>query len=219
MAKNVCSVEVCDRSARSAGLCPAHYERQRRTSRLNPDLPVRRRTAMPKVCTVDGCSSAVAGGGLCGLHYSQAFRQGFRATGLAMPCEVDDCNEPARSRGYCSSHYAKWRRWGTATPEPRPRPALKKRDSRSGYVWVKAPDNPMAMINGYVAEHRLVMSQAIGRPLEKFENVHHVNGVRDDNRLENLELWNTYQPSGQRVPDKVTWAVEILRLYAPERLA
>lgn len=81
------------------------------------------------------------------------------------------------------------------------------------------PDHPNADSNGRVAEHRHVMSESLGRPLEPFENVHHINGVRDDNRLENLELWNTCQPAGQRVDDKVAWALEILRLYAPEKLA
>lgn len=76
----------------------------------------------------------------------------------------------------------------------------------------------MTMANGYIPEHRLVMSNHLGRPLEPFENVHHINGFRDDNRLENLELWNTYQPAGQRVEDKVAWAVQILRLYQPELL-
>jgi hypothetical protein len=63
------------------------------------------------------------------------------------------------------------------------------------------------------------MMQDLGRDLIKDENVHHINGVRTDNRLENLELWNKTQPSGQRVVDKVEWATELLAFYAPERLS
>ena len=68
-------------------------------------------------------------------------------------------------------------------------------------------------------EHRFVMEQILGRPLLPEENVHHINGDRTDNRPENLELWTRSQPSGQRVADKVEWATELLRLYAPERLS
>lgn len=63
-------------------------------------------------------------------------------------------------------------------------------------------------------QHREVMKNHLGRDLLREETVHHINGVRHDNRLENLELWSTSQPYGQRVSDKVAWAREILALYA-----
>lgn len=65
--------------------------------------------------------------------------------------------------------------------------------AHQGYMQVLAePDDPIAgaMKNkvGYVLEHRLVMARHLGRPLTSTETVHHKNGKRDDNRIENLEL-------------------------------
>lgn len=82
-----------------------------------------------------------------------------------------------------------------------------------GYILIRKPDHPNSRVNGEIFEHVYIMSEYLGRPLLKHENVHHKNGFKDDNRIENLELWSTFQPTGQRVEDKIKWAKEILEIY------
>lgn len=86
----------------------------------------------------------------------------------------------------------------------------------NGYVMVWNPTHPNAKggrDKSYVAEHRMIMSNHLGRPLLKSEQVHHKNGDRADNRIENLELWSTSQPSGQRIEDKLKWAKDFINIY------
>lgn len=86
-----------------------------------------------------------------------------------------------------------------------------------GYIALTCQwDHPNARSRGHLLEHVKVMSEVLGRPLHGDENVHHINGDRTDNRPENLELWSTKQPQGQRVVDKVAWAREILERYGNE---
>lgn len=110
-------------------------------------------------------------------------------------------------------HYARYTRHGDPLKGGR-KPAQGIIDA-GGYRYFERRDHPNASKHGMIAEHRLVMSEHLGRPLQPNEEVHHRNGDRLDNRIENLELWSTSQPKGQRVVDKLAWAYEILATYAP----
>lgn len=82
-----------------------------------------------------------------------------------------------------------------------------------GYVMIKVPDHPRARSRDCVFEDILMREAHLGRYLLPGENVHHRNGVRNANRLENLELWTRPQSPGTRVEDAIAWAWEILDRY------
>lgn len=72
--------------------------------------------------------------------------------------------------------------------------------TKEGYSQVFVAENDplrcMAQVGGYVPEHRLVVARLLGRPLERHESVHHINGQRTDNRIENLQLRQGHHGAG-----------------------
>jgi hypothetical protein len=153
-------------------------------------------------CALDGCRShEIHCRGFCYRHYKQLRYRGdsrVEPPGGFNRCSVNGCNEVVRAHGRCSTHDKQWRTTGQCWPigsHGAPIPGL----NTSGYVTVHCPGHPMARSRGHVLQHRLVMANHLGRSLRPDERVHHKNGVRHDNRLENLDLWNVGHPAGQLV--------------------
>ncbi len=137
-------------------------------------------------------------------------------------CGVSGCDKPARGR-VCTMHSQRYRKYGTydriCSSSGCTAPAVTQRGrclEHRGSINGNGYRHFQTARGKFIAEHRMVMEQKLGRPLRPGENVHHINGDKLDNRPENLELWTRRQPVGQRVDDKIAWAIEFLREYGYE---
>lgn len=155
---HICSAPNCGRKARANGLCHAHWQRQK--NGLSLETPIKEKALGPFVqCFIPGCKNRAASRGMC-LNHSERRRRGF----------IDEAGNKLRDR----------------FPIGRPRT---DRHYLDGYVLVWAPeDHPHAQSSGLILEHRLAMERHLERYLEEWEIVHHKDGNRSNNTIENLEL-------------------------------
>ena len=183
------------------------------------DRPIRRRApnGQRAICAAPACARRENTHGYCGAHWHRV----QRGTDLRTPlrkmvhgdrCDREGCDRPYLTKGLCSLHYSRLQRGGDLSAPPRWIAKVgETRTSPGGYVLVKTQQGRLA--SNWEPQHRLVMEDHLGRALHQDETVHHISGDRADNRIENLELWSSRQPGGQRVADKLVWAREILQRY------
>jgi len=179
----ICKNSLCERHVKREGLlCPKHNV-----------------IALDLRCNVEGClnyrrrTKSI----MCSYHIELK----RRAT-LINKCTIDGCIRIEQTSSLCGFHYKRKRDTGsTGSVNPIKAPAGSG-SLKDGYI--------IKTINGKqnIYEHRHVMSQKIGRPLFSFENIHHKNGNKADNRIENLEIWISKQPPGQRVVDMISYLVD-----------
>lgn len=199
----ICSVDGCERKHAARGLCHTHWMRWHEHG---DPLVVKSKRRVERACAVDGCDKPFLARELCDKHYYRWRKYGDPEIGAFMPSQVE--RKQCGPCEWCGKMFM-----ATVAPNRPPRAFCgracsnrargAKRPHRrldgKGYVLVWAPDHPNVMPStGYVREHRLVMSQHLCRPLMADELVHHRNGIKTDNRLENLELMSPQQHSALR---------------------
>lgn len=206
-----CVVEGCVKEETRRGLCGTHYMAWRR-GQLNENGMEKR----PKLrvssygpeahCTVEGCARRPKVRGLCYTH-SVRFKKGQdlvpeikthyqKDAKSYVVCSVLNCERRAFSKSMCGTH-ASQRQSGLIDDvgnklrdKKKPGPP-RKADQYivDGYILVWAPEgHPHPQASGRILEHRLVMEGQLGRYLEEWELVHHEDGNRQNNEIDNLKL-------------------------------
>lgn len=138
----------------------------------------------------------------CKYEYSNAPSTPWKIARLLLKC---DCGETewVKAVGVKRRLIEKRKPYEDYCKACRPKP--KSFINYHGHRMIFSPDQKLKHVTprGMILEHVYVMCKHLNRELKTTENVHHINGDKLDNNLKNLELWDTSQPKGQRVQDKI----------------
>lgn len=221
-----CSVDGCARKPKTRGMCGMHYQRWRDEGSPGPAAP----TAYRKECSVEGCGRKHKSLGYCEPHLYRVRRYGDprvdqpvqEKTPRPDECEVEGCHDEVSARRMCGSHYAQAKAGRPLTI------GGKRVYGPRGAGHVNKDGYRVIGVGGRSRfEHQIIAEEALGRPLLRGEEIHHLNGDRLGNWTDgpfvlnergnlasgNLEIWSTSQPKGQEVGPKVEWALDLLGLY------
>lgn len=144
-------------------------------------------------CEVKGCDKPQLAKGLCRNHYIMKRKYGRthlirRPNGVKnIPCEIEGCSKPGFCKGLCEEHYQRLRMYGR----------LERINAPANTVHIEHGYKVIRLNGKTIKVHRLIMEEQINRPLSPDEIVHHINGNKLDNRIENLEIMTTAEHTAE----------------------
>ncbi len=222
-----CRLESCERNVYASSCASLTTDGCSVTATSTPTCPIGRSHRSLRPCSVADCDERADGRGLATATISGGVGRGGAGGHAAVPsAPAGDLRGRGLRPGVIRQDVLRdplpaGAKSGDIQQKMPIRIATGDGGLSHGYWNVPVAVEERHLTNGAtsVGEHRLVMARHLGRPLLPGEVVHHINGNRCDNRLENLQLWSTVQPKGQSVEDEVEYAIELLRLYRPDALA